>query len=592
MSSPLDPGDSPTLPRPVGQGPATRPRPNRAVSADPPTAAERASAAVPSLPFQPPAPVVTRLDWAAGRPLSGRYLMVEKLGEGGMGTVYLADDLLLRRRVSVKTLFAEEAYDPDDIARFRKEVALAHAIHSPYIARTYDLGETGGVHFITMEHLAGETLMTRIRRSPLKSKELIELAVPLCWGLRAAHRAGVVHRDLKPANIMLVGGDRKVVILDFGIARSLADARGDDLTHSRRSPSGHHIASTPWDVTSAGLGTPAYMAPEQWESAHGDARTDIYALGVILYVCLTGQAPFVADTPTAIGAAHRAAPIPDVTKIAKDVDASLARLIRRCLAKDAKDRPQSMDEVLAVLEAAPRRKKYALQVATAVLGGGLLTALVGLGVYGIAASAVLREVRPSAQRLAELIALRIDVADLRQVNAPADIDGPAFRRVFDTLMSFQKDNPDIHTFYTMQPAPQPGLFLSVVDDFPRDRDEDGDGVITEDESGWPPGRSYVPDELAPMQALLRTGKPQSDEEFSLELGNVTLSAYAAVMEAGRPSRYFVGVDVKNDQLRALRARLFAVLGGAWALAVLVAGLALAPGRQLRLALAASDRPRL
>ncbi|MSP91314.1 MAG: serine/threonine protein kinase [Myxococcales bacterium] len=552
MPPPQDPGDSTSPPRPAGHA--------------------------------------TRLHWAGGRPLSGRYLMVEKLGEGGMGTVYLADDLLLRRRVAVKTLFAEEAYNPDDVARFRKEVALAHAIHSPHIARTYDLGEAGGVHFITMEHLSGETLMTRIRRSPLGSKELLNLAVPLCWGLRAAHRAGVVHRDLKPANIMLVGGDRKVVILDFGIARSLAEARGDDLTHSRRSPSGNHIASTPWDVTSAGLGTPAYMAPEQWESAHGDARTDIYALGVILYLCLTGEAPFVANTPTAIGEAHRSAPIPEVTSLAKGVDANLARLIRRCLAKDPKDRPQSIDAVLAVLEAAPRRKRYALQLATAVAGGGLLTGLVGLSVYKVAEQAVLHEVRPSAQRLAELIALRINIADLGQVNGPADIESPPFRRVFDTLTSFKKDNRDILAFYTMQPAPQPGLFLSVVDDFPRDNDQNRDGVISDDESGWPPGRTYVPDELAPMQALVQTGKPQSDEDFSLELGNVTLSAYAAVLDAGKPSRYFVGVDVKNDQLRGLRRRLLAVLGAAWGLAVLAAVVVLAPGRQLRRALAASDRP--
>jgi serine/threonine-protein kinase len=297
----------------------------------------RTQCPVPRSPPRPTAPTetmttsstaaVSRLAWLEGKPLSGRYPMRSKLGEGGMGTVYLADDLLLGRVVAVKALFDEDQFADEDLARFRKEVAAAHAVHHPNVARTYDLGASGGVQYLTMEHLPGETLMSRIRKGKVPSDELIEIAVPLCEGLRAAHKAGVVHRDLKPANVMLVGGERKVAIRDFGIARTMAEATGEDLTQSRKSPSGHYIASTPWDVTSAGLGTPAYMAPERWNEQHGDPRTDIDALGVILYVALTGKAPYAATTADEMGEMHKSVPIPDVRQEVKEVPAHLARLI-------------------------------------------------------------------------------------------------------------------------------------------------------------------------------------------------------------------------------------------------------------------------
>lgn len=340
-------------------------------------------------------------------------------------------------------------------------------------------------------------------------------------------------------------------------------------------------------MTSAGLGTPVYMAPEQWDQLSGDQRTDIYALGVILYVCLVGEAPYTGADAEEIEQRHRSAPIPDLR--AKGVDKQLAVLIRRCLAKAPADRPQSMDDVLAVLEAGPRRRTYAVQMAATVLVGALVMSLIGLGMYLLAERAVLREVGPSIRRLAELVALRIDARDLDQVRTPADIDGAPFRRVSMVLQRFHKENPEVQLFYTMRPAPQRGLFLSVVDDEPRDRDRDGDGRIDPNELGWPPGRAYSPDSYAPMKAMLDTGKPQSDADFTAELGAVSLSGYAPVLRGETPSDYFVGVDVTNQQLTRLKLRLTTLLALAYALVVVGIGIALAPGRQLRRALAASDR---
>lgn len=540
---------------------------------------------------RPPPRAVTRLEWTAGKPLSGRYVMVDKLGEGGMGTVYLVEDLLLRRRVALKTLFAEDAFEPADIERFRKEVALAHSINHPNVARTYDLGEEGGVHFLSMEHLRGETLMGRIRRGPvLTSKEVREVAVPLCRGLAAAHRSGVVHRDLKPANVMLVPDSRKAVIMDFGIARSMGETMGEEVTLSRP-----RVGATVWDVTSAGLGTPAYMAPEQWDSASGDQRTDIYALGVILFVCLTGQAPYAADTPTELGDRHRQSPVPDVHALATGVDRDLAALIRKCLAKRPEDRPQSVDELLELLERGERRRRFALQLSTVLLSSAAVLGLLGWSVYAVAEQAVLQEMRPALSRLAELVAHDIDPADMDRVRTPADIDTAPFRRVHAIMERYHRENPEIRYFYTMRPGASRGLYHYVVDEQPRDRDLNGDGQIrntaTFFEEGTPPGEFYDGRDMPAMAATVDTGRPHTDQDFARDGLEITLSGYAAVPIGEKPARYFVAVDVTNDQLSRLRLALTGLLGLAELGLCVAFSFLLAPGRQHRRALAAWARNR-
>jgi len=561
---------------------ATRPLAAGAVRTPPPPVAPEPVMEL-AMPSVPEPYTVTRLQWVAGKPLSGRYVMVEKLGEGGMGTVYLAEDLLLRRRVAVKTLFDEDSFEPGDVERFRKEVSLAHAISHPNVARTYDFGEAGGVHYITMEHLKGETLMARIRRGPvLKSKELREIAVPLCRGLRAAHAVGVIHRDLKPANIMLVPDDRKVVVMDFGIARSIADARGDDLSRTRKVPDGQDAPSmTPWDVTSAGLGTPAYMAPEQWDQLSGDQRTDIYALGVILYVCLTGQAPYAADTPTLLGVQHKQASVPDVGSLAKEVDADLAALIRDCLAKDPAARPQSMDEVLDRLERGQRRRTYTLQLAASVLATAVVLFLVGFAVYSLAERAILREMRPALSRLAELIARDISPADLDAVRKPEDITKAEFLKVRGVLDRYREKNPETHFFYTMRPGETGGLYHYVVDGEPLGRDANGDGMVVRNEGGSPPSTFYDGSHLPAMAAVVREGKPQTDGSFAQDGLDVTISGYAPVLRDGKPSQYFVGVDVTNHQLTGLRWNLWMILGATFLAIIASLAYVLAPRRQQR-----------
>ncbi len=530
---------------------------------------------------------VSRLEWTAGKPLSGRYRMIDKLGEGGMGTVYLADDLLLRRKVAVKALWDEDLFEPDDIERFRKEVALAHAVSHPAIARTYDLGEMGGVHYITMEYLRGQTLMQRIKDGPvMSSKEVRELAVALCRGLRAAHKAGVVHRDLKPANIMLTGDDRKVSIMDFGIAASFHDLRdGITSAHTRR-PDGKVPAN--WDVTSAGLGTPVYMAPEQWNQNTGDPRTDIYALGVILYVCLTGEAPYSAETTDEMAEMHKSAPVPDVAKVAKDVDPDLAKLIRDCLAKAPDARPRDMDEVLERLERTARRKAYALQLSLGIAASAIGMFVIGFALYQLVASALLRELKPSLRRLAVITADALDPADLDAVVTPADVGKPAWQRIRSKISKIQTANPDGTYFYVLRPVAGTTNWPYVYD-LDRDLNDNGKIEPESEESAEPPGTLFDTTRFPRASQVWLSGTPNTDDNFAQDKFHVVMSGYAPVPSGRTKAPYVVGVDVTSGALEALLMRLWLILGAGQVAAMVVLAVLLAPSRRFRRALARADQ---
>ncbi|MBI5609294.1 MAG: serine/threonine protein kinase [Deltaproteobacteria bacterium] len=530
---------------------------------------------------------VTRIEWTSGKPLSGRYVMVDQLGEGGMGTVYLAEDLLLRRKVAVKTLWDEDLFEAADIERLRKEVAMAHSVSHPNVARTYDLGEAGGVHYITMEALRGETLMDRIRRGPnLTSDEVRDMAIPLCLGLRAAHRVGVVHRDLKPANIMLVGGDRKVAIMDFGIAAAVSEMiESPSMT---RRPDGK--APSTWEVTSAGLGTPVYMAPEQWDSQTGDARTDIYSLGVILYVCLTGDAPYVAETNEAIAEMHKSAPVPSVAKRAPGVDADLAALIGDCLAKDAAKRPQSMDEVIERLQRPARRKTYVLQMAAGTIATALLLSLLGVALYALVASSVIQELRPSLRRLAELTARQLDPADLDQIRTAQDITGPAFAKLKATMRRIEAENRDVHYLYVFRAGATASRWTYVYDTYHETADLNHNGKIdaNSDEEADPPGKFFDSGPYPAMNAARESGKSTADQDFSADDWRVSISGYSPLPVGQAKAPYLVGCDVTSETLVALRQRLLLLLGIAQLAAMIAMGLILAPQRQLARALRLAD----
>jgi eukaryotic-like serine/threonine-protein kinase len=240
--------------------------------------------------------------------LAGRYRVLALLGVGGMGSVYLADDLELGERVAVKMLRREHSHDSEFVERLRSEVRLARRVTHKNVARTYDIGEHEGERFLTMEYVAGESLGARIARDgALSLAAFLRIAKDVTAALGAAHAAGVVHRDLKPQNI-LIADDGRASITDFGTAWS-SDALPEDLV----------------------VGTPSYMAPEQFDG-HFDERSDIFALGVVFHVMLTGSKPFAAEP------GERPLRAPNPADFRPGIPVPLGALVEKCLAPNPEDR--------------------------------------------------------------------------------------------------------------------------------------------------------------------------------------------------------------------------------------------------------------
>jgi predicted Ser/Thr protein kinase len=265
----------------------------------------------------------------AGRRL-GAYQVLECIGQGGMGVVFLAEDTRLGRRVAMKALAPELTSDPEHRARLRREARAAAALTHPGVAAVYALEELDGVLFIVREYVPGETLREELSRGPLAPRLLAETALELARTLAATHERGVIHRDLKPENVIRTpsGG---VKIVDFGLARI-------------EEPSG-----APRSVVSrAGtfLGTPAYASPEQLGGAAVDFRTDIFSLGVMLYELATGEHPFASGS----GASLVAKILDDMPPDLSLAPPGLAAILRRCLAKDPAGRYGSTRELAADLE--------------------------------------------------------------------------------------------------------------------------------------------------------------------------------------------------------------------------------------------------
>jgi len=272
---------------------------------------------------------------AVGGTFAGRYQVTEELGKGGMGRVYKAFDTEIREHVALKVLNPEIASDETIIERFRNELKLARRISHRHVCRMYDLGRAEETTYITMEYVSGEDLKALLRRiGHLPAGRAVRVSEQVAEGLTEAHRAGVVHRDLKPQNIM-IDREGNARIMDFGIARALR-AKG---------------------ITDPGMviGTPDYMAPEQLEGQDADERTDIYALGAILYEMLTGGPPFEGETPLAVAMKHKTEKPPDPRETNAQVPETLSRLILRCLEKDREKRFQSAEEVLTGLRALGRQ---------------------------------------------------------------------------------------------------------------------------------------------------------------------------------------------------------------------------------------------
>jgi serine/threonine protein kinase len=262
----------------------------------------------------------------AVRTLAGRYELVEVIGRGGMGTVYRASDLVLRRPVAVKLLPGPLAdQDPTSVARFEREARAAAALNNPAVVAVYDTGADETTRFIVMELISGDSLEAILRDDgPLDPDRAAGIASRVADALAAAHAAGIVHRDIKPANVM-VAEDGSVKVLDFGIARAM-----DATTVTQN-------ASV--------LGTAAYMAPERALGKPADERSDIYSLGCVLYALLAGHPPFRGDSAAAVLNQHaNVAPRPlrgENSRVSPELDAAVMQM----LAKSPDDRPQTAVEV-------------------------------------------------------------------------------------------------------------------------------------------------------------------------------------------------------------------------------------------------------
>jgi serine/threonine-protein kinase len=282
----------------------------------------------------------------------GAYEIVALIGAGGMGEVYRARDTRLDRTVAIKVLPPALAGDPSLRIRFEREARAIAALDHPHICALYDVGDQEGIHFLVMPHLEGETLASRLRtRGPLPLDLVFKTAIEIADALERAHRAGITHRDLKPANIMLTRNGAK--LLDFGLAKLRAPAPPISMSGVTEAHS-----SSPHTAEGSILGTVQYMSPEQIDGGDADARSDIWALGALIYEMATGQRAFAGQTPASvIGAVLRDTPDP-ISKHQRLAPAAFDELVATCLAKDPDERWQHVGDVkrqLILLAASPTR---------------------------------------------------------------------------------------------------------------------------------------------------------------------------------------------------------------------------------------------
>jgi eukaryotic-like serine/threonine-protein kinase len=286
-----------------------------------------------------------------GTLIGDRFRLEEKVGSGGMSSVYRAYDPTLERHVAIKLMHRDISSDPDQLERFRREARAVAQLNHPHVVTVIDAGEDEGAPYIVFEYVEGETLKERIRRlGRLPVSEAVAYAIEIGRALECAHDNKLVHRDVKPQNV-LIDPDGRAKVTDFGIARSM-EAQG--LT-----------------ATGRVLGTTDYVSPEQALGHEVTEQSDIYSLGIVLYEMLTGEAPFIADTQVAVAMKHVKDPLPDVQRRRPEISATLAAVVERATAKETENRyatvpdlVHDLEEVLAI-EAA--RSGQATGEATTVL---------------------------------------------------------------------------------------------------------------------------------------------------------------------------------------------------------------------------------
>lgn len=299
------------------------------------------------------------------------YRIIEKIGAGGMGVVYKAEDTELRRTVALKFLAPQALGSPQDKARLIREAQAAAALDHPNICTVHEIGRADGDTFIVMAYVEGQSLEDLIEAGPLGLEEALDLTVQVSHGLKAAHDKGIVHRDIKPANIMITS-DGVAKIMDFGLAKSAGQTR---LTG-----------------TAMTLGTVAYMSPEQSQGEEIDRRTDIWSLGVLLYQMLTGSLPFKGGYDLAIIYSILNEDPKPMSELKTDIPSWLEEVVSRALVKNPDERYQSVDEIISDIECRQARPRRQLKPRTILLF--LVAVALGVGVTVIVSRRPKRAIEP------------------------------------------------------------------------------------------------------------------------------------------------------------------------------------------------------
>lgn len=284
----------------------------------------------------------------------GHYSIGNKIGAGGMGEVYLAQDLKLDRKVALKVLPADLSSNEQRMRRFVQEAKAASALNHPNIITIYEIGDTDSRHFIVTEFIEGETLRQRMKHQHVRLSDILEFAIQTAGALAAAHTAGIVHRDIKPENIM-VRRDGYIKVLDFGLAK---------LTQPEGSATDTEAPTKALVDTGAGtvVGTANYMSPEQAKGKRVDGRTDIWGLGAVIYEMVTGHVPFEGETPTeVIGLILNKEPLP-LARYDRAAPAELERIVAKALTKDIEERYQTAKDLLVDLKRLKRQLEFDAEI--------------------------------------------------------------------------------------------------------------------------------------------------------------------------------------------------------------------------------------